>query len=118
MASDVIIEVTDDSFDQEVLQSGTPVMIDFWAEWCVPCKMLMPTVEKVAEQYKGRVKVGKVNMDENLDTAVRYGIQGIPTLLVFKDGEVVDRFGGGNLRLEQIAERLDRVLEGAGASAE
>ena len=110
MASDAMIEITDDNFEAEVLQSRTPVLLDFWAEWCVPCKMLMPTVEGVAEANAGKVKVGKINMDNNMKIAVDYGIQGIPTLLIFKDGEVVDRFGGGNLKADQIQERLDKYI--------
>ena len=89
-----VLEVTDQSFDKEVLQSGQPVLVDFWAEWCGPCRMLAPTVEAVAKEYAGRVKVAKVNVDENGATAARYRIQGIPTLLVFKGGQVQGQLVG------------------------
>ena len=118
MASESMIEITDENFDAEVLQSDQPVLLDFWAEWCVPCKMLMPVVEGIAEANQGQIKVGKINMDNNMKIAVDYGIQGIPTLLLFKGGEVVDRFGGGNLKRDQIQERLDpHVSAGAGEAA-
>ena len=89
-----VLEVTDQSFDSEVLRSGQPVLVDFWAEWCGPCRMLAPTVEAVAKEYAGRVKVAKVNVDENGATAARYRIQGIPTLLVFKNGQVQGQLVG------------------------
>jgi len=89
-----ILEVTDQNFDSEVLQSGVPVLVDFWAEWCGPCRMLAPTVEVVAKEYAGRLKVAKVNVDENAATAARFRIQGIPTLLVFKGGQVQEQLVG------------------------
>ncbi len=89
-----VLEVTDQSFDQEVLQAPVPVLVDFWAEWCGPCKMLAPTVEALASEYAGKVKVAKVNVDENIATASRYRIQGIPTLLLFKNGEVREQLVG------------------------
>ena len=89
-----ILEVTDQDFDKEVLQSQIPVLVDFWAEWCGPCRMLAPTVEALAREYEGKVKVAKVNVDENIATASRYRIQGIPTLLVFKSGEVREQLVG------------------------
>lgn len=89
-----ILEVTDQNFDTEVLQAGMPVLVDFWAEWCGPCRMLAPTVEALAKEYAGKVKVAKVNVDENIATASRYGIQGIPTLLLFKGGQVREQLVG------------------------
>ncbi len=82
---------TDQTFDTEVLNSEVPVLVDFWAEWCGPCRMMGPTVDAVATDYAGRVKVGKVNVDENGSTAMRYNIRGIPTLLLFKGGKIVEQ---------------------------
>jgi thioredoxin 1 len=86
--SDKIVHVTDDSFDSEVLQSSSPVLVDYWAEWCGPCKMIAPVLDEIAEEYEGRVKLAKLNIDDNPNTPPRYGIRGIPTLMLFKDGEV------------------------------
>ncbi len=83
--------LTEENFEQEVLQSDILVLVDFWAEWCGPCKMLGPTIEELAAQYKGRVKVGKVNVDENQALAQKYGIQGIPTLILFSDGAIKEQ---------------------------
>jgi len=91
MAGNHTLEFTDTNFDTEVLQSSTPVLVDFWAKWCGPCKVIAPTVEALAEEYAGKVKVGKVDVDENINTPSRYGIRGIPTLLLFKGGKVVDQ---------------------------
>ncbi len=84
--SDSIVALTDASFDTEVLQSDLPTLVDYWAEWCGPCKMIAPILDEIAEEYKGRVKVTKLNIDENADTPPKYGIRGIPTLMLFKDG--------------------------------
>ena len=86
--SELIVHVTDDSFDTEVLQSSQPVLIDYWAEWCGPCKMIAPVLDDIASEYSGRLKVVKLNIDENPNTPPRYGIRGIPTLMLFKGGEV------------------------------
>ena len=83
------IAVTDASFERDVLKSDTPVVVDFWAEWCGPCKMIGPALEEIAAELNGRVKIAKVNIDENPNAPSRYGVRGIPTLLVFKNGEVV-----------------------------
>jgi thioredoxin 1 len=88
------IEFTDATFEQEVIKSDTPVLVDFWAEWCGPCKMIGPIVEQLADEYEGQVKVGKVDVDSNPKTAVNYGIRGIPTLLVFKGGKPVKQVVG------------------------
>lgn len=86
--SDSIVYLTDASFEAEVLQSDLPTLVDYWAEWCGPCKMIAPILDEIAEEYKGRVKVTKLNIDENADTPPKYGIRGIPTLMLFKDGNV------------------------------
>jgi thioredoxin 1 len=79
------------AFDNDVLNSSVPVLVDFWAEWCGPCRMMEPTIDAIATDYSGRVRVGKLNVDDNGDVATRYGIRGIPTLLLFKDGRVVEQ---------------------------
>jgi thioredoxin 1 len=86
--SDKIVHVTDDNFESEVLQSAHPVLVDYWAEWCGPCKMIAPVLDEIAAEYEGRVKIAKLNIDDNPNTPPRYGIRGIPTLMLFKDGEV------------------------------
>jgi len=85
---------TDANFDQEVLKSDVPVLVDFWAEWCYPCKLIAPVVEELSSEYAGRLKVGKVDADQNQLTASQYGISGIPSLLLFRNGEVVDKIVG------------------------
>lgn len=91
MAGQNVLEFTDGNFDTEVLNSDLPVLVDFWAEWCAPCRMIAPTVDAIADEFSGRLKVGKVNVDYNSGTAARYMIRGIPTLLLFRGGKVVDQ---------------------------
>jgi thioredoxin 1 len=91
MAGDNTLVFTDAAFDQEVLNSTEPVLVDFWAEWCGPCRMMGPTIDQIAVEYAGKVKVGKLDVDSNVQTAGRYQIRGIPTILVFKGGKVVDQ---------------------------
>ncbi len=86
--SDKIVHVTDDNFEDEVLQSSQPVLVDYWAEWCGPCKMIAPVLDEICGEYDGRVKIAKLNIDDNPNTPPRYGIRGIPTLMLFKGGEV------------------------------
>jgi thioredoxin 1 len=112
MAGQNIATFTDATFDQEVLRSDVPVLVDFWAEWCGPCRMMAPTIDAVANDYAGRLKVGKVDVDANGDTAMRYNIRGIPTLLLFKGGRVVDQRVGAIGRSE-VQKLLDAHVEAA-----
>ena len=101
--------VTSSDFDAQVLQSSVPVLVDFWAVWCGPCKMIAPHVDALAEEYAGRVKVMKVNVDDEQEIANRYGIMSIPTLLFFKDGKVADQVVGA-VSKSVIADRLEKLL--------
>jgi thioredoxin 1 len=103
-------EVSDGSFEKEVLQSERPVLVDFWAAWCAPCRMLSPTIEAVAEQYTENVTVTKLNVDDNTATSQRYGIKGIPTLILFKSGREVERVVGATSR-EAISRLLDKYTD-------
>jgi len=94
MAGNAVLEVTDGNFEQEVLKSSQPVMIDFWAAWCGPCKALAPVVDEIAQSYEGKLKVVKMDVDKNAATPGRYGVRGIPTLLIFKDGVVKEQIVG------------------------
>ena len=109
MAGNNVMEFTDQSFEQEVLQADQPVLVDFWAAWCGPCRMIAPTVEALATEYAGKAKVGKVNVDENSATPGRYNIRSIPTLLLFKGGEVREQVVGVKSR-DEIANLLKKYL--------
>jgi thioredoxin 1 len=104
-----VLEVSDATFDQEVLQSEQPVLVDFWAGWCTPCKAIAPSVDAVAAKYTGRLKVIKVNVDQNGAAASRFGIRGIPALLFFKGGKVADQIVGLAPQ-EVIEEKVERLL--------
>lgn len=110
MASEHTLELTDGNFEQEVIQAGMPALVDFWAEWCMPCKMLTPTIEELAEDYAGKIKVGQVDTDANREISMKFGISAIPTLILFKDGEVIKKFVG----LQQKAELKTAIDEALG----
>ena len=103
------LEITDSSFQEVVLQSDKPVLVDFWAPWCGPCRMLSPVIEQLHNEFEGKAVIGKVNVDDNQQIAVEYGIRSIPTLLFFKNGELVDRLTGVSPK-EVIAEKLSAHL--------
>jgi thioredoxin 1 len=103
------IEFTDDNFEAEVIKSDKPVLVDFWAVWCTPCQMVSPIVEEIAKDYADRLKVGKVNVDQNSKTASQFGIMSIPSLLFFKDGKVVDQVIGA-VPKEHLKEKVDKIL--------
>ena len=104
-----VLEFTDSNFNSEVLQSEIPVLVDFWAEWCGPCKAIAPTVGEIANDYDGKIKVGKVNVDTNQKIAMEYGIRSIPNLLIFKDGTILNQVVG-SVQKDSITKLLDEVL--------
>jgi thioredoxin 1 len=107
--SNDIVYVTDDSFEQEVLQSDVPVLVDYWAEWCGPCKMIAPILDEIKGDYAGKLKIAKLNIDENSATPPKYGIRGIPTLMIFKDGDV-EATKVGALSKSQLTAFIDSSL--------
>jgi thioredoxin 1 len=106
------LEITDANFAAEVEQSNIPVLIDFWAVWCGPCKMIAPIVEELASEYEGKIKIGKLDVDNNPNVAMKFGIRSIPTLLLFKDGKVVDQIVGA-VPKPQIVQKLEAQLQAA-----
>ncbi|MFM4703757.1 thioredoxin TrxA [Aeromonas bivalvium] len=107
--SDKIVQLSDASFEADVIKASGPVLVDFWAEWCGPCKMIAPILDEISQEYEGRVTVAKLNIDHNAETAPKYGIRGIPTLLLFKNGEVAATKVGA-LSKTQLKEFLDGNL--------
>ena len=110
--SEHVIDVSDNNFEADVLKSDKPVLVDFWAAWCAPCRMLAPTVEAVAEKYAGSASVVKLNVDENPSTSQRYGIKGIPTLILFKNGKEEERVVGATSK-EAISRMIEKHVSGA-----
>ncbi len=107
--SEIVKSTSDADFEADVLKSDVPVLVDFWAEWCQPCRMISPIVEEIAKEYEGKVKVYKVNVDENTETPAKYGVRGIPSLLIFKDGDV-SATKVGALSKSQLAAFLDETI--------
>ena len=103
------INVSDDSFDQDVLQADLPVLVDFWAEWCGPCKMIAPILDEIAQSFAGKVTIAKINVDQNSKTSAKYGVRGIPTLILFKDGNV-EATKVGALSKSQLTDFLNELL--------
>ncbi len=103
------VEITDENFETEVLQSDKPVLIDFWAVWCGPCKMIAPIVEELSTELEGKVKIGKLDVDSNQKTSIKYGVRSIPTLLIFNDGKLADTIIGA-VPKTHIVDRLNKVI--------
>jgi thioredoxin 1 len=108
MASGKVIEFSDANFDDEVINSDIPVLVDFWAPWCGPCRIIAPVVEEISESHDGKIKVGKLNVDNNQQTSMKFGIRSIPTLLVFKNGEIFEQIIGAVPKTE-----IERVVDSA-----
>ncbi len=104
-----LVTITDDNFEEEVLKSDKPVLIDFWATWCSPCRIIAPIVDEMAVEYEGKAKIGKLDVDSNQQTSIKYGVRSIPTLLLFKDGEVKETIIGA-VPKANVVEKLNSVI--------
>lgn len=107
--SDKIITLTDDSFESDVLNASGPVLVDFWAEWCGPCRMITPIIEELATDFEGKATIGKVNVDQNPNVSMKYGVRSIPTILILKDGEVVDKHVGVTTK-QALQDKINAAL--------
>ena len=105
------LKITDANFDAEVSQSGVPVLVDFWAEWCGPCRLMSPILDEIAPGYQGRLKIGKLNVDENQDAPTKFGVMNIPTMILFKNGKEAERIVGAMSKAD-LQKKLDRALSG------
>ena len=103
------LEFTDDNFQEEVLDSSQPVLVDFWAEWCAPCRALGPVIDELSGAYEGKAKIGKLDIDTNRDAAIKYGIQSIPSIIIFKDGEVLNKFVGISPK-DELVSAIDAAM--------
>ncbi len=110
MAAKNVLELTDENFEQEILKSQSPALVDFWAEWCMPCKMLGPTIDELAAEFAGKVKIGKMDTDSNRDISVQFGISSIPTVILFKEGQMVKKFVGLQSK-NDLKAALNELLE-------
>ena len=109
MAAENLLEITDDNFEAEVLKSDIPVLVDIWAPWCGPCRIVGPIIEELAGEYAGKMKVGKLNVDDNSETAMKYQVQSIPTILIFKDGQEIQRIIGARPK-PAFKKEIDAVI--------
>lgn len=109
--ADGILHLTDATFDKEIVNSKSPALVDFWASWCYPCKMVAPILEEIAKDYSGKIKVAKLDVDDNMSTATRFNVMNIPTLIIFKEGKESTRIVGVTPK-EEIARKIDEVLKG------